>query len=210
MKRYLIGVFISTYLLALGWGLLAHTFKMGAVCHPFMYFVVWDMFCGWQAFDYRHHIVAEGLDGNYYQVEPAPWGSFKPYSDFERLHYDYKGTFTSNMVKNVLNKTEHPPINRVILIEEFWNKKYNIPDYLYEYAYGREKDQKKYYMVRSTLDEQGLYITRNGSFENVLAASQFMENPRMKQLMHMGKPFYEVSTNRAANDSTMMHGFISR
>jgi hypothetical protein len=197
MKRYLACCFISCYLLTLSWGLVAHSFKMGALCHPLMYFIVWDMFCGWQAYDYNQYYIAEAIDGNYYQVDPAPWGSFKPYSDFNRNQYDYRCFFTAPMVKHVLEKTAHPPINRVLVIEEFWNKKYNIPDPIYRYAYGREKDQKKYFSLRATLDHEGNYLTRNLDFENSLAYQQFIENPRMKQLMHQGKPFYEVSTSNA-------------
>ena len=60
MKRYLTHAMIVAYLGALAFGLFAHTFKFKNYAHPGMYFIVWDMFCGWSGYDVRNHMIAEG------------------------------------------------------------------------------------------------------------------------------------------------------
>jgi hypothetical protein len=192
MKRYLIIGFISVYLSTLVWGVVANTLSFGVNSHPMMYMIVWDMFCGWSAYDYRHHLVAEGTDGEYYAVEPAPWGTIYPYGNLPRHQYDYTANFTNEFVKHVLSKTDHVPINRVLLIEETWAKKYNILDHLYSWSYGKEKDIHKYYNLQAVISPEGENVARNYNFINAVSSTQVMENPKIRTMMQSSRPFYEV------------------
>ena len=76
MKRLATVLFILAYIGSLGWGIVAHAVKYKASSHPAMYFVVWDMFCGWSAYANRTQIIAEGESGRYYDcllyTSPSP------------------------------------------------------------------------------------------------------------------------------------------
>ena len=74
MKRVFAVAFIICYVAGLTVGNLAHVLRHGVSPHPLMYFVVWDMFCGWSAFDSRVHIVAEGESGKYYDLNTSRLG----------------------------------------------------------------------------------------------------------------------------------------
>ena len=132
MKRWIAVIVICGYLGSLAMGLVAHTLHVGANSHPGMYFVVWDMFCGWGAYSNRTHLIAEGESGKYYELSPAPWGSLQPFGPTDRLHYDTSYHLTPKMVRNNLRNTEHEPIARVFVIEETWSKKFNLPDELWD------------------------------------------------------------------------------
>ncbi len=128
MKRWLTHLTIVGYLTALGWGIVAHSLNFGTHIHPSMYFVVWDMFCGWAAYDTRNQVIVEGESGKFYEVLPAPWGEIHPYGDLGRRHYDPYQTFCMSMAQNVLKHTDHEPIARIFVLEEAWAKKFNLPD----------------------------------------------------------------------------------
>ena len=62
IKRWAVSLVIVSYLGSLGYGIVCHTLNFNTASHPGMYFVVWDMFCGWSAYANRLHIVGEGED----------------------------------------------------------------------------------------------------------------------------------------------------
>jgi hypothetical protein len=57
MKRVLSIAFIVAYLGTLNFGILCHMLGYATASHPLMYFIVWDMFCGWSAYDARAYVV---------------------------------------------------------------------------------------------------------------------------------------------------------
>ena len=88
MKRWLAHLGIGAYLLALATGFVTHAFDFGTDCHPIMYFLVWDMFCGWSGYEGRMQLIGEGESGKFYELAPGPWGEFHPYGFIDRHHYD--------------------------------------------------------------------------------------------------------------------------
>ncbi|MGB4740774.1 MAG: hypothetical protein WBH50_21440, partial [Fuerstiella sp.] len=58
-KNLIVLSFIGVYVSFLSWGVMAHALKVGTCGNTLSYFVVWDMFCGWTAWDARTHIIAE-------------------------------------------------------------------------------------------------------------------------------------------------------
>ena len=66
IKRWAVSLVIVGYLSSLGYGIVCHTLNFNTASHPAMYFVVWDMFCGWSAYANRVHIIGEGEDNKYY------------------------------------------------------------------------------------------------------------------------------------------------
>ena len=88
MKRWMTHLGIGAYLMALAFGFVTHAVDFGTGCHPIMYFLIWDMFCGWSSYEGRMHVISEGESGKFYELAPGPWGEFHPYGFIDRHHYD--------------------------------------------------------------------------------------------------------------------------
>ena len=73
MKRWLATTFIAAYLFILSGGLACHAMGFAVTSHPLMYFIVWDMFCGWCAYTTQTHVIAEGESMKFYELAPGPW-----------------------------------------------------------------------------------------------------------------------------------------
>jgi len=192
MKRWLTHIVITAYLGALGFGIFSHAvnYKVGA--HPVMYFVVWDMFCGWASHASRLQIIGEGESGDFYELAPGPWGEIKPFGDIGRRHYDAFCVFTPKMAFNCLEHTKHEPMRRIYIVEECWPKKYNLPDRVYARRHADPKDPHHYFHVRYVLDGEGSILQKNGywlTYQNALCISN---NPRLMADARKGRPFYTV------------------
>ena len=160
MKRWRSGLFILCYLSLLLYGTICSTLQYDAHRHVGMYFIVWDMFCGWDAFEFRRHHIAEGESGTYYDVTP-PWTEFQPYGHTPRHDYDSWGIFSEHVIANTLRHTQHEPITRVFVVEEVWQKKYNLPDVLWKRRFDEPKQPRSYYHIRRVVDSQGQLLQDN-------------------------------------------------
>ena len=188
MRRLMAWVVISSYLSLLGFGLFSHALGYKQTDHVAMYFIIWDMYCGWCGHEIRHHIIAEGESGQFYEVTPAPWGEFTPCATIERHHYDGTASFTGAIARHILDHTEHEPITEVTLVEEAWSKKYNLPDEMYLAQNEVPKEKRSYYRTRSVLSPEGEYRQRTLDWTNWLSYQALTNNPRLQQKM-MGQPF---------------------
>lgn len=193
MKRWLSAIFITTYLATLTLGICSHTLKWGTNSHPVMYFVLWDMFCGWSAYEQRFHIIAEGESGAYYDVANAPWRRFTPFGDVARHHYDGFGHTFQRTVINTLKQTEHEPIHRVFVVEENWHKKYNLPDSLWRLRFDEPKEPHSYYWLRMTFNSDGEALYLAPDFITYVNGLTIADNPRLMADARRGRPFYAVS-----------------
>lgn len=190
MKRVLAVAFIICYVGALAFGNLCHVLRHGVASHPMMYFVVWDMFCGWSAFDSRVHIVAEGESGKYYDLTHAPWGELHPYGYIGRENYDQFQTHTGGIGLNVLKHTRHEPIGRLFVIEECWQKKYNLPEQVWNRRYDDPKDLQKYYRRRVIMLPDGTTTHVYGPWVAFQAGQMLMDNPRLVQESKQNQPLF--------------------
>jgi hypothetical protein len=199
MKRWLTHLIIAAYLGSLSYGVVAYavTYKLSA--HPAMYFIVWDMFCGWASHASRLQIIGEGESGKFYELAPGPWGEIRPFGDIGRRHYDTYCLFSPEMARNCLKQTKHEPMVRVFVIEECWPKKYNLPDRVWNYRHAEPKDPHHYYHARIWLDGNGVVQRQQQhwlAYQNSLCLSN---NPRLMADTRRGRPFYNVSmTERRA------------
>ena len=160
MKRYAAIATIVVYLGALGWGVVSHTLSLGNVSHPAMYYVVWDMFCGWSAYANRLHIIGEGEDGKYYELAPGPWTKFTPFGDLSRHHYDPFLNHSSEIVRNCLKHTRAKPMRRMLVIEEYWAKKYNLPDSVWTHFFDETRQKYSYFQLRQVMAPCGTIVRR--------------------------------------------------
>jgi hypothetical protein len=206
MKRWLATLTITTYLSALAFGIACHAMNFALSSHPAMYYVVWDMFCGWSAHEIRYHLVAEGESGNFYRLSPAPWNTFAPYGDLERTQYDVVGNAHRAIAMNTLQHTDHEPMVRFLLVEESWPKKYNLPDHLWAYRFDEPKDPHSYFWVRTVFSGEGELIQANHDYISHLQSLAIADNPRLKSDSMRGKPFYAVDPSLRSSTPAMGAG----
>lgn len=193
MKRWLAKLTIGLYLTMTFLGIAAHAMNFGTGTHPAMYYFVWDMFCGWSAHEIRYHLLAEGESGTYYDITEPPWHSFCPYGDLPRTQYDTLGNCLYNMANNTLKHTDHEPIVRIIMAEETWPKKYNLPDHLWNRRFDEPKDPHSYFWLRNVIEADGTIITHRPDYLAYLYTKTIASNPRLQADTQRGKPFFAVN-----------------
>lgn len=181
MKKWLATAFICCYLGALTVGFLAHTFTFGVGSHPAMYFIVWDMFCGWSAHSSEMHLIAEGESGDFYRLTPAPWGDFVPFATGPRQDYDSHNMFTGKIAANILRHTSHEEMLRILVVEKSWPKKFNVPDNVWAQNYAEPKDVHFYYRVRAEVTPDGTTTGVRNSWLESQVARVMTDNPRLRQ-----------------------------
>jgi len=193
MRRWLSCLFIAGYLGSLCLGISSQALKFGTMSHPAMYFVIWDMFCGWSTFEARYHLIAEGESGTHYWLAPGPWGDFQPYGDIDRNHYDYHGNGLLRMAQNTLRHSEHEPIRRIISVEECWPKKYNLPDHLWAMRCAEPKDPISYFWVRNVYTADGQPLQGRPSYLTQLYTESIFKNPRLQADAKRGQQVFAVN-----------------
>jgi hypothetical protein len=206
MKRRLSQLTIGLYLAALSWGVFAHAVSFGVGAHPTMYFIVWDMFCGWSAFESRLHIVGEGVSGKYYELSPGPWGDIVPYGDAGRRHYDIVGAHVGRIAMNALKHTEHEPMSRIVVVEECWPKKYNMPEHVWDQRFDEPKDFHSYYQLRSVLAPNGQVMSMHSNWIARQMQMSVGANPRLMAAARKNQPFFAVDALRSFDFTTQVPG----
>ena len=206
MKRWLTHAFIASYLAALSWGILAHTVSFGTASHPGMYYVVWDMFCGWSSYSSRNIIIGQGESGKYYQLAPGPWGEFRPFGDIGRRNYDVSGGHTPKLALNALRHTKHERITRIIVVEECWAKQYNLPDELWQRQFDEKKDIHKYYQVRHVFTPDGAIVQSFPTWLNLQYSLAVADNPRLMAEQRRGQPFFVYRPQSSGRRSGSRNG----
>jgi hypothetical protein len=200
LRRWASGLFIVCYLLAMAWGIGAHALKAGLACNTLSYYFVWDMFCGWSAYDNRTHIVAEDVDGNYYSVR-EPWGAFLPFGNVERVNYDVSNNLTPRHIRHVLEHSSHPPIDRVYVVQEIWPKQFNVPDHLWSYQFHEPKDMVSTYSLRAICNAVGTPLETYPDWFNAQTLKAIADNPRLQQASQQAKPYYNTFFNPSRMES---------
>lgn len=192
MKRWATHLFIASYLGLLGFGLSSHALTFLKSAHVGMYFIVWDMYCGWSAFENRTHVIGEGDSGQYYELSPGPWGGLQPFSSADRKDYDIHAFHGYSLAANTLAQTEHEPIRRIYVVEESWSKKYNLPPALWKLRYQSEKpeDHRSYYHVRKIYNSSGEILQQSNDWLNTQFELAVLDNPRLRTNMRKGHTFY--------------------
>ncbi len=193
LKRGLTYLTITSYIGILLFGIFSHTFTYKTGRHPTMYYIVWDMFCGWSAYSVRTHIIGEGVSGKYYELAPGPWGEYKPYGNLGRRHYDTTGDAWLRIAMNTLDKTDHEPMLRILCIEEAWCKKYNLPDSIWDQRYEEPKDFHNYFRLRRVITPDGAIAQNYVPWLTRQRYLQINDNPRLISDMSRGRPFFAGS-----------------
>lgn len=200
MRRWCIGLFIGTYLSALGLGIVSHALSVGTGSHPIMYFLVWDMYCGWGAYDYKYRAIAEGVSGTFYDVEPAPWGTFKPFNTRDRYQYSMSTGWMAKAAAHTVSLTEHEPIARMFVVEENWAKQFNLPDYVWKARYNIPKQPHNYTKIRVEMDGTGEIVNHYPSWVEVQGQMMVSDNPRIMQDVRNSRSFWVVDEHQSGGN----------
>lgn len=189
MKRWITHLGIGAYLMALAVGFVTHALDFGTDCHPIMYYLVWDMFCGWSGYEGRVQLIGEGESGKFYELAPCPWGEFHPYGRIDRHHYDPNQTNGFVLANNCLKHTRHEPMVRIFVIEEEYPKKFNIPDKQFQAYYGKPKEYHPYYHTRFILTPSGETMSQQPSWFTCQYQMAVGDNPRLMADAFRNRPF---------------------
>lgn len=192
MKRWLSHLTITAYLGIISFGLVSHMIGFRQHNDPAMYFIVWDMYAGWCAYETRMHILGEGESGAYYDLSTPPWGEFHPYGDTARRHYDNKALFAGELASLTLRHTQHEPMRQIVLVEEAYSKKFNLPDALWARRFAEPKEPHFYHHVRAVHAPDGRCLTRTLEWPALLANYDIMDNPRLMADIARGHTFIAV------------------
>lgn len=192
MKRWVTNGIIVCYLSVVVAGVAAHAVQFHSHSHPLSYFFVWDMFCGWSAWEQRLHVVGEGDSGMLYELAPGPWGNYKPYGDIPRHHYDSLANHAGDIAVNTLRHTQHEPIRQVFVYEEVWAKKFNLPDALKENLAPVPDERRSYFHLRNIYAADGTSLRREPSWFESRISQSLMNNPRLQQDTGRGRPVYLI------------------
>ena len=200
IKRWAAGLFVTCYLMWLSFGVVGHALKIGLVNNTLGYFVVWDMFCGWAAYDNRTHIIGEDADGNYYDVR-EPWGAFTPFGNVARINYDVGNTLIPRHIEHVLSRTSHPPIDRVYVVQEIWPKHFNVPDHLWSRYFHEPKEKVSYFNLRAICRADGMPIEIYPDWFNAQTMQSIADNPRLQKASQQATPYFNTFFNPKTMDS---------
>jgi hypothetical protein len=192
MKRALSHATIVAYLGMLFCGLVSHALDWGKSSHPAMYFIVWDMYCGWCAYESRLHVLGEGVSGTYYELTPPPWGDFHPHGSIGREHYDVQARFAHELGLTTLRYTTHEPMDRILVVEECWSKKYNLPDNLWARRFNEPKRRHSYCHLRVIANADGKIVRQTSPWVAFASQRCLMDNPRLLSDMTKGHSFLAV------------------
>ena len=195
MKRWLAHLTIFVYLGILVFGNVSHALNISPGSHPLMYFVVWDMFCGWSAYSNRIQLIGEGESGTFYELGSAPWGEYHPYGNIGRRHYDSFGHSLNELAVNCLKHTRNEPIRRI-----YAAKKFSLPDHLWASLYEHPKDKHVYHHVRAIYDGEGRTLQFNKNWLAYQAVKLVADNPRLQADAHRGRPFFAISPALRSDD----------
>jgi len=199
-KVVLISAFITCYVGVLSSGIVAHALKVGICGNTLSYFVVWDMFCGYSAWDNRTHIIAEGASGQFYEVR-EPWGEFHPFGHVARIHYDNTNQLLPRHIDNVLSHTEHEPIDQVYVVEEVWPKQYNLPPRLYDHYFGSTKDKLSYFHLRAVCHDDGQVLKSYPDWYSQQTLNSIADNPRLQLQAQQAQSYYNTLFTPNSSDS---------
>jgi len=201
MKRFLAIGFIAVYIGVLSYGNICHFLDFRKTAHPLMYMIVWDMFCGWSAFETRIHIFAEGEDDKFYDLTHPPWGELHPYGYIGRENYDQNQNHTGTMGLNVLRHTRHVPVSRVFVVEECWAKKYNMPDDVWMARYDGPKDKHSYFRVRVVLLPDGTITQAYSAWVAFQSSQMMMDNPRLQERSRLSRPMFVIDNFKPGREA---------
>jgi hypothetical protein len=201
LKRWATHLFIAGYLAALLYGVVAHAIGFNRNTHLGMYFIVWDMYYGWDSFEIRRHLVGEGESGEYYDLSP-PWKELTPFWAEERHHFDYLALHSGRVATNTLRHVQVEPIERIFVVEEAWSKKYNLSEDSWKRRFDEPRQKLSYFYIRGIFEPDGRCVRRHIDWKSHLVYQSMMNNPRLRNDVVRGRT--HIQTDGLSSGSSVV------
>jgi len=99
----------------------------------------------------------------------------------------------ADMARNTLRQTQHEPMNRLLLVEEAWPRKFNLPDEYWSRRYIEPKDKKSYFQIRRVTTPEGQLLQERPTWLARASQDCLMNNPRLRREVAAGREFYAVN-----------------
>lgn len=196
MRRWIVGSFIVAYLSALGFGLGCQTLRMGTTMHPAMYFIVWDMYCGWAAYNHGYRAIAEGVSGTYYDLNPPPWGAFRPFDTLDRFQSIMPTNSQAKMAAHFAAHSKHEPLSRLFVIEESWAKQFDLPEYIWKAHNAIPRTPHRYAKLAIELAGDGSVTQFHTPWLETQMQMMIADNPRLQHEVRNSKPFHLIDEHQ--------------
>lgn len=155
IRRLLVTGFVLSYIAAVLFFFYCHLLGQTRGM-PWGYFWTWDMFPNYASFSARRMALGETEAGRYVKVFPTNKMHFRRggSGDLTRFDLPRNDVALRFAVEKTLaaNAREQNPdrVRYVFLVEEYWPVKFNLPNDLYEKAFGEENPNRHSFRI---LDE---------------------------------------------------------
>ncbi len=106
----------------------------------------------------------------------------------------------------MLRHTSHEEIARLIVVEENWPKKFNMPDDQWAARWSEPKDPKRYFTPRHVMTAEGLLLQSFDSFYTQQNNIAVMANPRLLAEVRRSQPFYALDISGAGGGNAELAG----
>lgn len=141
--------------------------------HSASYFFTWDMFPGYTTETSRRQMIGETASGRFVELLPAAnhhflWGINHKVRriDVDRSEANYRPEL-GRQVRRYLKQHPDDRIVKIYVVERYWPSKYNLPDDIYQAAYGEPNPRRKYRRVIGTAA-----VTAEGEFRDAVTPGE--------------------------------------
>jgi hypothetical protein len=104
---------------------------------------------------------------------------------------------------NTLKHTDHEDMRRVLVIEECWPKKFNLPDEMWALRIDEPKDPVSYFWLRASASPDGVVQHLAPDYVNWVYGLTIVNNPRLLADAKRGRPFFAVNPQFRQNSGTL-------
>jgi hypothetical protein len=143
-------LFCAAYLLATAWFAVRHVLG-DSLSHPAAYFFTWDMFPGYATETSRRMVVGHTRDGRFVKLLPDNLHRFRwgINDDVSRIDIDRNPRNLERAIERSLGEynRDHAksPVKSVLVVEQYWPSRFNLPDDLYRETYGEPNPHRWYW-----------------------------------------------------------------
>ncbi|HEY2252739.1 MAG TPA: hypothetical protein VGH74_16810, partial [Planctomycetaceae bacterium] len=107
---------------------------------------------------------------------------------------------------NVLKHTQHEPISRILVVEECWPKKFNLPEPVWNMRYDNPKEEYHYYRLRVVMLPDGTVAQRYSSFAQFQNGLMANDNPRLVAEAEKSRPVFMFDRHKPGRDMMVEDG----
>jgi|GEM_PF-1897781 len=143
-------LFCTAYLFATAWFGVRHVLG-DSLSHPGAYFFTWDMFPGYVTETSRRMVVGHTWDGRFVKLLPENSHRFRwgIHNDVSRVDIDRNPRNLERAIERSVGEYNRAhaksPIESVLVVEQYWPSRFNLPDDLYRQSYGEANPRRRYW-----------------------------------------------------------------